>query len=88
VAIARITSKGQVTIPVEVRRALGVEEGDSLLFERVGEGEVRIRPVKRQRIPELFGALRGEVPWPGKEAARNAVGQVLGEEDARESRRP
>lgn len=30
---ARVTSKGQVTIPKEVRRALRVREGDTLIFE-------------------------------------------------------
>jgi AbrB family looped-hinge helix DNA binding protein len=30
---ARVTSKGQVTVPVEVRRSLGIEEGDTLVFE-------------------------------------------------------
>ncbi len=30
---SRITSKGQVTIPVEVREALGFDKGDDLAFE-------------------------------------------------------
>lgn len=30
---ATITSKGQVTIPLEVRRILGVRAGDKLIFE-------------------------------------------------------
>lgn len=30
---AKITSKGQITIPVEVREALGVKRGDILAFE-------------------------------------------------------
>ena len=30
---AKVTSKGQVTIPIEVRRALGIDEGDFLAFE-------------------------------------------------------
>lgn len=30
---AKVTSKGQVTIPVEVRNALGVKQGDILAFE-------------------------------------------------------
>jgi antitoxin PrlF len=29
---AKITSKGQITIPLEVRRVLGVRAGDKLLF--------------------------------------------------------
>jgi len=35
-ARARMTSKGQVTVPVEVRRALGIEAGDMLVFEVAG----------------------------------------------------
>ena len=42
---ARITSKGQITIPVAIRRALGVRPGDGLLFESDTQG-VRVRPLK------------------------------------------
>lgn len=35
---ARVTSKGQITVPGEVRRMLGVRAGDRLLFESDGEG--------------------------------------------------
>ena len=30
--LARMTSKGQLTIPVSIRRKLGVDTGDQLLF--------------------------------------------------------
>lgn len=30
---AKVTSKGQVTIPGEIRRALRLREGDTLIFE-------------------------------------------------------
>jgi AbrB family looped-hinge helix DNA binding protein len=32
----RVTTKGQVTIPKEIREALGIEPGDEVEFERVG----------------------------------------------------
>jgi AbrB family looped-hinge helix DNA binding protein len=35
---ATITSKGQITVPREVRRMLGVRSGDKLLFESDGKG--------------------------------------------------
>jgi AbrB family looped-hinge helix DNA binding protein len=38
----RFTEKGQVTIPQEIRRLLGLHAGDVVRFEVVGE-EVRIR---------------------------------------------
>ena len=65
---ARITSKGQVTIPHEIRRALGVRAGDKLLFEEEG-AEVRVRPV-RTRSP--FEKYRG-VGTPGIGRGRKAV---------------
>ncbi len=45
---AKITSKGQLTIPKEVRRALGVRAGDNLLFEVNDAGdEVTVRVARK-----------------------------------------
>lgn len=30
--IAKVTSKGQITIPIAIRKTLGVREGDKVLF--------------------------------------------------------
>lgn len=34
----RVTTKGQVTIPKEIRDALGIESGDEITFEPVDSG--------------------------------------------------
>ncbi|WP_227357537.1 AbrB/MazE/SpoVT family DNA-binding domain-containing protein [Haladaptatus salinisoli] len=34
----RVTTKGQVTIPKEIRDALGIEPGDELAFEKTDSG--------------------------------------------------
>lgn len=52
---AKITSKGQITVPVAIRRALGVGAGDVLLFEEDKTG-VRVRPV---RAKSPFAKYRG-----------------------------
>ncbi|MDE2134553.1 MAG: AbrB/MazE/SpoVT family DNA-binding domain-containing protein [Alphaproteobacteria bacterium] len=39
---SRLTSKGQATIPVEVRKVLRLKEGDSVLFE-MQRGKVTLR---------------------------------------------
>jgi antitoxin PrlF len=52
---ARITSKGQITVPREVRRVLGVRAGDRLLFEDDGKG-MRVRPVRNK---SAFSKYRG-----------------------------
>ena len=53
---ARLTSKGQVTIPKAVRKALGIKEGDSLLFDVEGSEEVRLRVERR---PVSFADYEG-----------------------------
>lgn len=30
--LAKVTSKGQITLPIDIRRKLGVKEGDKVLF--------------------------------------------------------
>jgi AbrB family looped-hinge helix DNA binding protein len=52
---AKITTKGQVTVPLAIRKVLGVRAGDVLLFEEDKTG-VRVRPV---RIKSPFAKYRG-----------------------------
>jgi len=71
---ARITSKGQITVPHEIRRALGVRPGDKLLFEKDGSG-FRVRPV---RTKSPFEKFRG-IGSPGIRRGRKAVVQWVRE---------
>jgi AbrB family looped-hinge helix DNA binding protein len=54
---ATITSKGQITIPKAVREHLRVEAGDRLDFIVTADGEVLVRPARRD-IHELRGLLQ------------------------------
>ena len=67
---ARITSKGQITVPIEVRRVLGLRTGDRLVFESDKQG-VRVRPV---RTKSAFSKYRG-IGNPGIGAGRKAIRQ-------------
>ena len=75
---ARITSKGQVTVPKAVREALDLKRGDYLVFE-LPEGEVSsVRVAKGARLTDLYGVLPATRRSPGKEAVREEVGRELG----------
>jgi AbrB family looped-hinge helix DNA binding protein len=70
---ATITSKGQVTVPAEVRRRLRLRTGDVLDFEITPEGEVRLQAA-RNDVRELEGILRAPKRRPvSLQAMRRAI---------------
>ena len=59
-----MTSRGQVTIPKEMRKALGLKPGSKVVFELGSPGEMVIRrPGKppKTRFDRLYGSLKGKV---------------------------
>lgn len=53
---ATLTSKGQTTIPKEIRDSLGMKPGDRMTFTLMADGTVIMR-VKTKSIMELAGML-------------------------------
>jgi AbrB family looped-hinge helix DNA binding protein len=55
-----VTSKGQVTVPVEIRERLGIHPGTEVEFEVVGD-EVVLRKTKssRRRGRSIVARMRG-----------------------------
>ena len=57
-----ITSKGQLTVPQEIRKRLGLETGDRVEFV-VEEGRTVIRPARREVNPfEKYIGILGPFP--------------------------
>jgi len=54
---ATITSKGQITIPKDVRDRLGVDAGDRIEFVEIESGEFKIIPATAE-VTELKGIVR------------------------------
>jgi antitoxin PrlF len=54
--ISTITTKGQATIPLAVRRHLGLNPGDKVDFVIEEDGAVVVRPVRYPTIASLSGA--------------------------------
>ena len=52
-----LTSKGQITIPIEIRRKLRLKDGDKIDFFETEEGMYTMRP-KTGSIMELKGMLQ------------------------------
>jgi len=69
-ALAKITSKGQTTIPQEVRKALGAGPGDLLAWDLAPDGKVTVR-----RVRPLDLLIRGRLGE--SKAVREALIQLL-----------
>ena len=64
---ATLTSKGQVTIPLEVRQRLGLDTGDRIEFVLLAGGEYAIKPAIDD-VRSLKGLLRKPAkPVSGKD---------------------
>lgn len=78
---SRVTSKGQVTIPIEVRRSLGVGQGDTVVFvfEESGVSLKRSGSV----VEATYGALKSDQPSLSAEEERRAAEEAIAEEAIR-----
>jgi AbrB family looped-hinge helix DNA binding protein len=83
VSAATVTSKGQITLPKDVRDDLGLKPGDKVEFEK-RNGRYVLRP-RNVSAADLVGFLG--VPPAGRgmtiEEMDEALGQALAEDDER-----
>lgn len=55
--LAKITSKGQITLPISIRRALGLKDGDKVAFIEKNGQFVLVNPVLLaiREVQEAYG---------------------------------
>jgi AbrB family looped-hinge helix DNA binding protein len=61
-AKSKISSKGQITLPIEIRERLGVKEGESIKFVADKDGRTVVLPV-REKV-DVFAQFIGIAPLP------------------------
>jgi AbrB family looped-hinge helix DNA binding protein len=74
---AKITSKGQITVPLAIRRFLGVGPGDVLSFEQDKTG-IRVRPVRTKSPFAKYRGIGNPGLGSGKKAINRWVRQMRG----------
>ena len=57
--LAKISSNGQITVPVEIRRLLGLKSGDKILFFQNQDGEIVVSNASAQAIRRAQTAFAG-----------------------------
>ncbi len=71
-AAAVLTSKGQVTIPKEIRERLGVQQGDRIEFVEMGPGEFAVKAATLD-----IRRLKGTVPKPPRPVTVDAMNRAV-----------
>ena len=69
-----LSARGQIVIPSEVRKQLGLREGDDFIVLTSRDRDILLRPLRRSRRKGLFHALRalkGLELKPNKELIRD-----------------
>lgn len=76
-----VTRKGQITVPAEIRRALGIKKGDKVAFV-MEDDQVRLVP-KGSVVENTAGMLKSKEPPLTAEALRDVAEKAIAEEAAR-----
>ena len=82
--LAKISANGQITVPVEIRRALRLKEGDKVLFLKRNNGEITIGNASTLAIREAQDAFYGvaeKLGNPSEEDIQSWVSEVRYGED-------
>ena len=62
--LAKVTSKGQITIPIEIRKKLGIKAGSKVLFLEEN-GRIYLTNSSMEALREAQAAFAGEVEQAG-----------------------
>lgn len=79
--ISTVTTKGQATIPEEIRRLLNINIGDRIIFlDPTPEKKQTIIQVlsRSDTVDNLFGSLKTNVPYANMKTVREKIGSELG----------
>jgi AbrB family looped-hinge helix DNA binding protein len=71
-ATATLTSKGQITIPLEVRRKLGLDAGDRVEFVELAPGEFALKAAT-----EDVRSLKGMIHKPASPVSIEAMNVAI-----------
>jgi len=74
----KVLSRGRVTIPVEIRRGLGLRAGDWVAFEEDGAG-MRVRVVRKESPFEKYRGIGNPGIGKGRKRIQKWLRELRGE---------
>jgi len=79
--LAKITSKGQITIPSAIRKMLGVKDGDKVLFVQEGDKVVMMNASLNAllKVQSAFQGVADEIGVQDEQDVINMVKEIRAE---------
>lgn len=77
--LTTVTTKGQVTIPEEIRRALDIKIGDKVYFSKIfiDEKQVLVKIVPKNAVEKLYGSLKSKEKYTNLKIVREKSAKKL-----------
>jgi AbrB family looped-hinge helix DNA binding protein len=73
--LAKVTLRGQITIPIEIRKKLGVKDGDKVIFIEEN-GRIVMENSVRIALKDVQDAFRGEAERTGLKNEDDVVAMI------------
>ncbi|MDD2402194.1 MAG: AbrB/MazE/SpoVT family DNA-binding domain-containing protein [Clostridia bacterium] len=73
--LAKITSKGQITIPIDIRKKLGLRDGDKVVFMEEGD-KIIMTNSTLLALQETQKAFKGEAEKAGLQNEQDVVSLI------------
>jgi len=73
--LAKITLKGQITIPIEIRKKLGVKDGDKIVFIEEN-GRIVMENSVKIALKDVQAAFRGKAEQAGLKNEQDVVDMI------------
>jgi bifunctional DNA-binding transcriptional regulator/antitoxin component of YhaV-PrlF toxin-antitoxin module len=61
-AIGKVQTNGEISLPIEIQQAVGIEPGDSISIDVTASGTVEIRPMPNVTFDDLLERYRIDGP--------------------------
>ena len=73
--LAKVSANGQVTVPVEIRKKLGVKDGDKIIFIEEN-GRIIMENSVRVALKDVQAAFRGEAERLGLKDEQDVTAMI------------
>ena len=73
--LAKVTLEGQITIPLEIRKKLGVRDGDKIAFVEEN-GRIVMENSVRLALEDVHNAFKGEAERVGLKDEQDVVAMI------------